>query len=68
MIKNQWYAVLESREIRAGKLTGVTRLGERLVFWKNNNNEIVCLKDKCAHRGASGAKSKSALMKHCRCQ
>ena len=33
--------------------TGVTRLGERLVFWKNNNNEIVCLKDKCAHRGAS---------------
>lgn len=53
MIKNQWYAVLESGEIKTGKITGVTRLGERLVFWKNNNDEIVCLKDKCAHRGAS---------------
>jgi phenylpropionate dioxygenase-like ring-hydroxylating dioxygenase large terminal subunit len=58
MIRNQWYAVLESGEIKAGKMTGVTRLGERLVFWKNNNNEIVCLKDKCAHRGASLARGK----------
>ena len=58
MIKNQWYAVLESGEIKTGKITGVTRLGERLVFWKNNNNEIVCLKDKCAHRGASLATGK----------
>ena len=58
MIKNQWYAVLESGEIKAGKMTGVTRLGERLVFWKTTNNEIVCLKDKCAHRGASLAVGK----------
>ena len=35
--KNQWYAVLESGEIKAGKMTGVTRLGERLVFWKTTN-------------------------------
>ena len=51
-------AVLESGEIKAGKMTGVTRLGERLVFWKTTNNEIVCLKDKCAHRGASLAVGK----------
>jgi phenylpropionate dioxygenase-like ring-hydroxylating dioxygenase large terminal subunit len=35
MIKNQWYAVLESGEIKAGKMTGVTRLGERLCVLEN---------------------------------
>jgi phenylpropionate dioxygenase-like ring-hydroxylating dioxygenase large terminal subunit len=53
MIRNQWYAVLESNEVKKNKLTGVTRLGERLVFWRNNNGEPVCLADKCCHRGAA---------------
>jgi phenylpropionate dioxygenase-like ring-hydroxylating dioxygenase large terminal subunit len=52
MIRNQWYAVLESRELPKDKLVGVTRLGENLVFWRNKKNEIICLWDKCAHRGA----------------
>ena len=34
MIRNQWYAVLESKEVPKGKLIGVTRLGEKLVFWR----------------------------------
>ncbi len=53
MIPNQWYAVLESKEVQKGKLIGVTRLGEKLVFWRNKNGEIICLRDKCAHRGAA---------------
>ena len=52
MIKNQWYAVLESKEVKKGKLLGVTRLGEKLVFWRDHENGIICLRDKCAHRGA----------------
>ncbi|MFW9829089.1 MAG: Rieske 2Fe-2S domain-containing protein [Candidatus Thorarchaeota archaeon] len=53
MIRNQWYAVLESKEVPKGKLIGVTRLGEKMVFWRNSNSDIICLKDKCAHRGAA---------------
>ena len=52
MIRNQWYAVLESKEVPKGTLIGVTRLGEKLVFWRNKNGGVICLKDKCAHRGA----------------
>ncbi|NHJ24003.1 MAG: aromatic ring-hydroxylating dioxygenase subunit alpha [Candidatus Lokiarchaeota archaeon] len=52
MIRNQWYAVLESRELPKDKLVGVTRLGENLIFWRNKKSEVICLKDKCAHRGA----------------
>lgn len=53
MIPNQWYAVLESKEVPKGKLVGVTRLNEKMVFWRNNKNEIACLNDKCVHRGAA---------------
>lgn len=51
MIQNQWYIVLESKEVGTNPL-GVTRLGERLVFWRQKNNQVVCLKDQCVHRGA----------------
>ncbi len=53
MIYNQWYAVLESKEIKKGKLIGVTRFGEKLVFFRKDDGEVVCLQDKCAHRGAA---------------
>ena len=53
MIPNQWYVVLESKEVPKGKIVGVTRLGERLIFWRDNEGNIICLKDKCAHRGAA---------------
>ena len=52
MIRNQWYAVLESKEVKKGKLLGVIRFGEKLVFWRDRNDKIICLRDKCAHRGA----------------
>lgn len=32
MIKNLWYAVLESKEIPKNKPVGFMRLGERLMF------------------------------------
>ena len=53
MIKNQWYVVLESKELKNNKLIGVTRLSEKLVFWKDENNKVNCIADKCCHRGAS---------------
>ncbi len=53
MIYNQWYAVLDAREVKKGRLTGTTRFSEKLVFWRNSRNDICCIADKCCHRGAS---------------
>lgn len=53
MIKNQWYAVLDSKQVKKNKLTGVTRLSEKLVFWRDEQGQVHCIFDKCCHRGAS---------------
>jgi len=51
VIRNMWYAVLESREIRPGRLLAVRRFGEDLVFWRSTDGVLSSLKDRCAHRG-----------------
>jgi phenylpropionate dioxygenase-like ring-hydroxylating dioxygenase large terminal subunit len=53
MIPNQWYAVLESRELPRGRPVGVTRLGKRMVFWRTATGDPVSLRDVCPHRGAA---------------
>jgi len=53
MIKNQWYAVLDSRQVKRNRMIGVTRLSEKLVFWRDDSGEVHCIFDKCCHRGAS---------------
>lgn len=50
MIRNQWYIVLESREVKA-RPVGVTRLGEKLVFWRDDGGLVRCAVDRCPHRG-----------------
>ncbi len=52
MIKNQWYAIMETKEVKK-KPVGVTRLGENLVFWRDDSQHLHCIYDKCCHRGAS---------------
>ncbi|HOV15529.1 MAG TPA: aromatic ring-hydroxylating dioxygenase subunit alpha, partial [Spirochaetota bacterium] len=51
MINNQWYIVLESKEVKK-KAVGVIRFGERLIFYRDISGKIHCLFDQCAHRGA----------------
>ncbi|NHJ02658.1 MAG: aromatic ring-hydroxylating dioxygenase subunit alpha [Candidatus Heimdallarchaeota archaeon] len=58
MIPNQWYAVLESKQVKKGQLIGVVRLGEKLVFWRIQNGDVHCTLDKCIHRGAQLSKGK----------
>jgi phenylpropionate dioxygenase-like ring-hydroxylating dioxygenase large terminal subunit len=53
MIPNQWYAVLESSEVPRNRPVGVLRLGERLVFWREEDGKVACLRDICPHRGAA---------------
>ena len=53
MIPNQWYAVLDSRELKTGKPLGIRRIGENMVLWRTVEGNIACLKDQCLHRGAA---------------
>lgn len=53
MIPNQWYAVLESDEVPAGKAVSALRMGEKLVFWRDAPGKVACLHDRCPHRGVS---------------
>lgn len=53
MIPDQWYAILESSEVAEGRPVGVTRMGEKLVLWRENDGGLVCLRDRCVHRGAA---------------
>jgi phenylpropionate dioxygenase-like ring-hydroxylating dioxygenase large terminal subunit len=50
MIRNQWYVVLESKQVK-DKPVGVTRLGEKLVFWRDGDSKVNCAFDRCPHRG-----------------
>ena len=53
MIKNQWYVVLDAKQVKRNKLLGVTRLSDKLVFWRDDQDQVHCIFDKCCHRGAS---------------
>jgi len=53
MIRNQWYIILESNEVKPNRLVGVTRLGEKLVLWRYSNGKVNCLVDQCPHRGVA---------------
>jgi phenylpropionate dioxygenase-like ring-hydroxylating dioxygenase large terminal subunit len=65
MIPQQWYVVMDSDQV-ADEPVGVTRLGEKLVFWRDDTGEVSCLRDKCVHRGVQLSKGK-VLDGHLQC-
>lgn len=58
MISNQWYVILESKEVPKHQPVGVTRFGKKLVLWRDKQGKINCISDICCHRGASLALGK----------
>ena len=57
MILNQWYAILEAKELPKNRLVQVTRLNNKLVLWREGR-DVCCIFDKCCHRGASLGKGR----------
>lgn len=53
MIPNQWYVILESREVKRNKPIGFTRMGEKMVAWRVADGQVVIQSDICPHRGAA---------------
>ncbi len=50
MIRNQWYVVTESSEVGSAPI-GVTRMGEKMVFWRDQTGKVNAAVDRCPHRG-----------------
>jgi phenylpropionate dioxygenase-like ring-hydroxylating dioxygenase large terminal subunit len=46
-----WWPVAAANEV-GSKPVGLTRFGERLVFWRAKG-QLVCMPDRCPHRGAA---------------
>lgn len=53
MIPNQWYVILNSREVKANKPVGITRMGEKMVAWRDSKGKVNVQSDVCPHRGAA---------------
>jgi len=53
MIYNQWYVILESKELKKNKPLRIKRLNEQLSLWRDENGDVCCIGDRCCHRGAS---------------
>ena len=51
MIRNYWYAILESKRL-GPKPLGVRRLGLELVLWRDADGRAVVMPAACPHRGA----------------
>ncbi|MBN1486733.1 MAG: aromatic ring-hydroxylating dioxygenase subunit alpha [Anaerolineae bacterium] len=66
MIPNQWYVVMDSSQVK-DKPVGVTRMGEKLVFWRDDTGKVSCLWDRCVHRGVELSKGKVVRGKHLQC-
>jgi phenylpropionate dioxygenase-like ring-hydroxylating dioxygenase large terminal subunit len=65
MIPNQWYILMESKEVK-DKPVGVTRMGEKLVFWRDASGQVSCLRDRCVHRGVELSKGQ-VIHDHLQC-
>jgi phenylpropionate dioxygenase-like ring-hydroxylating dioxygenase large terminal subunit len=49
-IPNQWYAVLLATEVKVEKPVAFRRLGQEVVFWRDNAGQVVAMDDRCPHR------------------
>jgi phenylpropionate dioxygenase-like ring-hydroxylating dioxygenase large terminal subunit len=47
---NDWYAVAFSKDIKTGQIYPISLLGEPLILFRDSDNNICCLQDRCSHR------------------
>jgi phenylpropionate dioxygenase-like ring-hydroxylating dioxygenase large terminal subunit len=52
MLADRWYPILESSKLRR-RPVGVTRMGRRLVLWRDGSGRAVAMPATCPHRGAA---------------
>lgn len=57
MIPNQWYPLFASKKLRR-KPVGISRMGEKLVLWRDASGTAVCMRDTCPHRNVALSRGK----------
>ncbi|MBM3601194.1 MAG: aromatic ring-hydroxylating dioxygenase subunit alpha [Alphaproteobacteria bacterium] len=50
-VRNLWYPIAPSWQVQSHPV-GLTRLGERIVLWRDGAGRVHALEDRCPHRGA----------------
>jgi len=50
-LRNLWYPVAPSWMVARAPV-GLTRLGDRIVVWRDDEGEVHAIEDRCPHRGA----------------
>ena len=46
---------MESKQVK-DEPVGVTRMGKKMVFWRDGEGKVSCLRDRCPHRGVELSK------------
>jgi phenylpropionate dioxygenase-like ring-hydroxylating dioxygenase large terminal subunit len=49
---NFWYAIYESRKVKVKQLIQLKRLNQNLILWRSSEGEVICMENRCPHRGA----------------
>jgi len=57
-LKNTWYVGAWAHEVPAGKLFTRTLLGVPVLFWRDSQDQVVAVRDRCPHRGAPLSKGR----------
>jgi len=52
MIPNMWYPICRPQDVPAKEPVGMRRLGEDIVLFRDASGRVVCMQDRCAHKGA----------------
>jgi nitrite reductase/ring-hydroxylating ferredoxin subunit len=52
MIPNMWYPICRPQDVPRKEPVGMRRLGEDIVLFRDANGSVVCMQDRCAHKGA----------------
>jgi ABC-type antimicrobial peptide transport system ATPase subunit len=53
MIRNQWYVIMDAKEVGKNRPVSVKRMGQKMVLWRDSEGKLACIADRCCHRGAS---------------
>ncbi len=53
LVKERWYPILLSQEVKKNSPLGTERLGQKLVLWRDSQAKLHCHQDRCPHLGAA---------------
>ncbi|MDG7036476.1 MAG: aromatic ring-hydroxylating dioxygenase subunit alpha [Nitrososphaerota archaeon] len=52
MLKNKWYIVLSSDELKKNEVIKIKRFSKDIIFWRDSKNKVHALEARCPHRRA----------------